>query len=501
MESASDPRGTRRNHAGATAKSSDDLLERMSAQWRSLLALGEVPPDANLFELGAHSVMVARFVARWRATGLPRLAVADVYDRPTLRALAERALALASASSASESASGTDPDPDTNPGTGRGAGAKALPPHVHANGSGLPGPLAATQAVAAALRAFQAVPAAGRPRLVFLFPDQQRLRPGAARWLYDTIPAFRAGFEACCAGAPGLGADLHRWLVESTPDDAAAAEALATASVAQPALLGLATGLQAWLGELGVRPDAMAGQGAGEIVAACCAGMLGIEATMAALVERGRAMQACPPGRLLVVDADAEVLRWLLPPEVGFVAFDTPRRTVVGGPVAAVDALEQRLAAQGVRLRPLAAPAGGQGPSLEAALPAIYAAMHTLRLQPTDTAVIAAGTATPLRPADALDAGFWARQLQTPAQLGRIVSSQIQAAARRGVAAVFVDMGPGSAMAGVVHRHLADAVTPTIALQLFPSAAAGQGEGVAGREGSVARVRPRPHAPAGSARS
>jgi amino acid adenylation domain-containing protein len=68
--------------------SAADLVGTVRALWQELLGLENLSDDANLFDLGARSLMVLRFVARLKAKGTEGLAIADVYDRPTVRGIA-----------------------------------------------------------------------------------------------------------------------------------------------------------------------------------------------------------------------------------------------------------------------------------------------------------------------------------------------------------------------------------------------------------------------------
>jgi amino acid adenylation domain-containing protein len=65
-----------------------DLPGTVRALWGELLGLDDLADDANLFDLGARSLMVLRFVARMKALGITGLAIADVYDRPTVQGIA-----------------------------------------------------------------------------------------------------------------------------------------------------------------------------------------------------------------------------------------------------------------------------------------------------------------------------------------------------------------------------------------------------------------------------
>lgn len=55
--------------------------------WRTALGQPELSIDSHLFEAGATSLMVLRFLAQLRHAGETRLAVADVYDQPSVRRL------------------------------------------------------------------------------------------------------------------------------------------------------------------------------------------------------------------------------------------------------------------------------------------------------------------------------------------------------------------------------------------------------------------------------
>jgi amino acid adenylation domain-containing protein len=55
--------------------------------WQELLGVDRLADDANLFDLGARSLLVLRFLGTIEAAGLSGLGVGDVYDRPTVRGL------------------------------------------------------------------------------------------------------------------------------------------------------------------------------------------------------------------------------------------------------------------------------------------------------------------------------------------------------------------------------------------------------------------------------
>lgn len=66
------------------ASASRDPLTVARAIWCELLGMDPIDEAQNLFELGARSLLVLRFVARMKEAGLGSIGVADVYDRPTI---------------------------------------------------------------------------------------------------------------------------------------------------------------------------------------------------------------------------------------------------------------------------------------------------------------------------------------------------------------------------------------------------------------------------------
>jgi len=61
-----------------------DPAQVIRSLWQELLGTADIGADQNLFDLGARSLLVLRFVTRLKDLGITGITVADVYDRPTL---------------------------------------------------------------------------------------------------------------------------------------------------------------------------------------------------------------------------------------------------------------------------------------------------------------------------------------------------------------------------------------------------------------------------------
>src|SRR5262249_58607402 len=103
----------------------------------------------------------------------------------------------------------------------------------------------------------------------------------------------------------------------------------------------------------GVVPKALIGHGVGELVGAALAEVLALEDALALVLERGRRMQALPPGSMLSVRLAAEALAPRLPDGVVIAAENAPGLCVASGPSDAIGALEAALATAGVTARRL----------------------------------------------------------------------------------------------------------------------------------------------------
>lgn len=305
------------------------------------------------------------------------------------------------------------------------------------------------EAVARLRQAKAVTLALGQPRKVFLFPGQGSQHPGMARGLYEEAPAFREALDRALAPAQAaLGVDLRAWLVQADPADAAVAEQLAQTRHAQPALFAVSYALAAWLDSLGLRPDAMIGHSIGEYAAACHAGVMSVEDAMAAVLARGQAMYEQPPGAMLAVRLDADAVRALLPSGVEIAGCNAPRLTVVAGDHAAIDQLAKALDAQAIDATRLRVSHAFHSQAMEGALPRVAQALAGAKLQAPAATVYSCVSGAPLRPDEATDPAYWARQVRAPVLFSKAVEAELVHADT-----VFIEVGPGQALTALLRQH------------------------------------------------
>ncbi|MFK4105644.1 SDR family NAD(P)-dependent oxidoreductase [Streptomyces sp. NPDC019531] len=304
-----------------------------------------------------------------------------------------------------------------------------------------------------------------RPRIVLAFPGGGAQYPGMGRELLEEEREFARTVEECAAlfdarddgRGPGL-----RTLLAAAPSDERAARLLRDPVYGLPALftasLATARTLRCW----GVEADALVGHSLGEYAAAVMAGALRLSDAVTLVDVRSRGMSRTAGGGVMLSVAlpEDEVTKLTGDhPDLDLAAVNAPRSCVVSGPVAAVAALEDRLAADGVHTARLRLDAAAHSRLVDPVLPELRAAAEST--VPSAPAISLATTLTGQLLLSPPGAEHWVPHLRSVVRFSDALTTALGTGP-----AVVVQVGPGSGLLQLVRQHGAANVVAT--LPTFP---------------------------------
>jgi [acyl-carrier-protein] S-malonyltransferase len=286
--------------------------------------------------------------------------------------------------------------------------------------------------------------------IVLLFPGQGSQKPGMGRDLADAFPAAKA---ALGAADEALGLSLTRFMFDGPEGD------LTMTDIAQPALL--AHGAAVWAvvgGTLHPSVRAAAGHSLGEFTAYHAAGALPLDVALGLVRRRGELMRQTGderPGAMAAilgtVEGGIDAVCATASSEAGTVVpanYNTPDQTVISGEVSGVERAMVLAKERGAK-RAIALKVSGafHSPLMQPAADGLRAALDAAAFAPARVPIYGNVDARPTTEPEAARDRL-ARQLTSPVRWVDVV--QNLAAAYPG--ALFVEMGPGAVLTGLVKK-------------------------------------------------
>ncbi len=283
-------------------------------------------------------------------------------------------------------------------------------------------------------------------KVAFVFPGQGSQEVGMGKAAYQGTPEGRDTFDRADAA---LGESLSRLCFEGPEGD------LQLTANAQPAILTTSIALLRGLGE---PCDAVAGHSLGEYSANVCAGTFGFEDAVRLVRKRGHYMQEAVPvgagamaavlgGELSAIEQACKAAAGVVEP----VNYNCPGQLVIAGDTAGLQAATASLQALGAKVRqlPVSAPfhSSLMKPAEQRLAPDLLATTFNAPSVPVYVNVDASPVTTAEAARDALSRQV-SRSVRWQQTIERMLADGVT---------LFVEIGPGKALTGMLRRIAKDA--------------------------------------------
>ena len=313
-------------------------------------------------------------------------------------------------------------------------------------------------------------PESRQGQVAFLYPGQGSQKLGMGAELFLAFPELRGWLEE----GSEVANTIYRPRTFDEERRKKDEEALKDTRAAQPALGLIDLATHRVLNKVGVRPSMAAGHSYGELAALAASGAIHAEDLLPLSKKRAQAiLDACEkgggdPGTMAAVSAGADVVEKHVSSIDGIVLanHNAPAQTVISGPTKAIDEALKALKAAKVGARKIPVAAAFHSGVVKGASKIFAKEFAKLELTAPEFTVWSNTTASPY-PATANEVrALVAKQIESPVLFTKQIEAMYEAGAR-----VFVEVGPGKVLTGLVEKILAEKPDAVV----IPTDAAGRG--------------------------
>ena len=298
-------------------------------------------------------------------------------------------------------------------------------------------------------------------KIAFMFSGQGSQYVNMGADLAMAFPAARQVWDEAAGHKRTAGLKLHRLVFPPAAFDQVEhgdqTDRLKAMEHAQPAIAAVALSHLALLERAGVRASMAAGHSFGEIMALHYGGAMNVSGALTAAAERGALMAEAAQsssGAMMAVQASASDLDPILSrfsPDLVLANDNGPSQVVLSGPTNVIQVALDACAEQGLKARSLPVATAFHSKIVSSAVEPFETALRKLRLRKPSLPVYANETAEAYAcPATQMPAKV-AGQLAAPVRFRDLVERMYADGAR-----VFVEVGPGTVVSGLVSDVLAD---------------------------------------------